>query len=41
MMEWIKTQLASFDDPFTLVIVAPIVFGILYILVSFFGERGE
>ena len=41
MMEWIKEQMTMFGDPFTLVILAPIVFGILYILVSFFGERGE
>ena len=41
MMEWIKAQLSSFEDPYILLLVAPIIFGLLYILVSFFGERGE
>jgi len=29
------------EDPFLLLFFAPIVFGAVYILVSFFGERGE
>lgn len=41
MMEWIKQQLSMFEDPYMLLITAPIVFGVAYILVSFFGERGE
>ena len=40
MMEWIKSQLGSFEDPYMLLIAGPVVFGIAYILVSFFGERG-
>lgn len=31
----------DFDDPYTLLYFVPIVFGILYVVVSFFGERGE
>ena len=40
MMEWIKQQLSMFEDPYMLLITAPIVFGIVYIVTSFFGERG-
>jgi len=41
MIEWIKDQLSMFEDPMMLLITAPVVFGVLYILTSFFGERGE
>lgn len=41
MTEWIKTQLAMFEDPYMMLMIAPVIFGILYIVVSFFGERGE
>ena len=40
MMQWIHEQLAIFEDPMMLLITAPVVFGVIYILVSFFGERG-
>jgi hypothetical protein len=29
------------EDPYTLLYFAPIIFGLVYIVVSFFGERGE
>ena len=29
------------DDPYLLLYFAPIIFGVIYVLVSFFGERGE
>ena len=41
MMEWIKEQISAFDDPYMLLMAAPVIFGIIYILGSFFGERGE
>ncbi len=41
MMEWIKAQLSLFENPYLLLITAPVIFGVLYIVVSFFGERGE
>jgi len=41
MMEWIKAQMGLFEDPYMLLLVAPVVFGILYVAVSFFGERGR
>lgn len=31
----------NLEDPYILLYFAPIIFGIVYILVSFFGERGE
>ena len=40
MMQWIHEQLSIFEDPMMLLITAPVVFGVVYILVSFFGERG-
>ena len=30
-----------FEDPYMILFFAPIIFGALYIIVSFFGERGE
>lgn len=41
MMEWIKQQATMFEDPYTLLMLAPVIFGVLYIVTSFFGERGE
>jgi hypothetical protein len=41
MMEWIKEQLVTLEDPYVVLFAAPVIFGILYIAVSFFGERGE
>jgi len=29
------------EDPYVLLYFVPIIFGIIYVLVSFFGERGE
>lgn len=29
------------DDPYTLLYFAPIMFAVLYVLISFFGERGK
>lgn len=40
MIEWIKTQVGAFDDPYFLLVAAPVIFGVIYILTSFFGERG-
>ena len=34
-------HLLDFEDPYMLLYFAPIVFGIIYILISFFGERGK
>lgn len=31
----------DFEDPYILLYFVPFIFGIVYILVSFFGERGE
>lgn len=30
-----------FDDPYMLMYFAPIIFAVVYIAVSFFGERGK
>jgi hypothetical protein len=30
-----------FEDPYMALYFAPVIFGLLYIIVSFFGERGE
>ncbi len=40
MMQWIHEQLAFLEDPYTLIIAAPVLFGVVYIVTSFFGERG-
>jgi len=40
MMAWIHEQLGFLEDPYTLLIVAPFLFGVIYIVTSFFGERG-
>lgn len=34
-------NLLDLEDPYNLLYFAPILFGIIYILVSFFGERGK
>jgi len=41
MMEWITAQWERIDDPFLLVVGAPVVLGILYVVLSFTGERGK
>jgi len=41
MMDWIKDYSVLYEDPYTWLIIAPVIFGILYVAVSFFGERGE
>jgi hypothetical protein len=40
MMAWIHEQLSFLEDPYTLLVVAPVLFGVIYIVTSFFGERG-
>ena len=30
-----------FEDPYMVLYFAPIIFGIVYVVVSFFGERGD
>lgn len=41
MKGWFETQLAFLADPYTLLLGAPVFFGVIYIIVSFFGERGR
>ncbi len=40
MTAWIHEQLSMFEDPYMLLVTAPVLFGVVYILTSFFGERG-
>ena len=40
MMEWIKSYEALYSDPYMWLFFGPLIFGVVYIVVSFFGERG-
>lgn len=41
MTAWFKAQTDFLADPYIWLLAAPVIFGVVYIATSFFGERGE
>lgn len=36
-----ESRMDLLEDPYMILYMAPIIFGIIYVVVSFFGERGD
>lgn len=41
IIAWFESFDVFYEDPYFWLMIAPVIFGIIYVATSFFGERGE